>query len=101
MCHAENVVLKDCTFVVNKKGQQRVREEKRKNVHAYVKGFVVDTRETLSLLDFGWHECYYNPYTTDEWTETETAKHLESSEYVDLYCDKNECSVLAFNFLYK
>lgn len=101
VCHATNVVLNQARFVVGKKGQQRVRDEKKKNVHAYVTGYVVDARETMGLLPFEWDECYYNPYTTDEWTEKETSRHIESAEFVDLWCDKVECDVLAFNIMYR
>ena len=36
------VLLTDATFVVHEKGRQRVLKEKRKNVHAFVKGRLVD-----------------------------------------------------------
>ncbi len=51
-CHATNVVLKDCKFIVSEAGQRRVRNEKKKNVHAFVEGYVVDARRSLELLDF-------------------------------------------------
>ena len=38
LCH---FVLWDCTLRVGKKGKQRVRNEKRKNVHAFVRGNVI------------------------------------------------------------
>ena len=43
-CHTANVVLKDCKFIVSEAGQRRVREEKKKNVHAFVKGHVSTAR---------------------------------------------------------
>ena len=38
--HAKELVLNDCTFVVYEAGRQRVLREKRKNVHAFVEGFL-------------------------------------------------------------
>ena len=64
-CHTDNVVLHFCKFIVSKAGQKRVRDEKRKNVHAYIEGVVVDARETDNLLRFEWSTLYYNPYKTD------------------------------------
>ena len=49
-CHTDNIVLRDCKFIVSKAGQKRVRDEKRKNVHAYVEGYVVNARKTDDLL---------------------------------------------------
>ena len=43
-CHADNVVLHFCKFIVSKAGQKRVRDEKRKNVHEYIEGLVVNAR---------------------------------------------------------
>ena len=36
--HTCHLTLWDCTFRVSEKGNERVRDEKRKNVHAYVQG---------------------------------------------------------------
>ncbi len=66
-CHATNVVLKDCKFIVSEAGQRRVREEGRKNVHAFVEGYVADALKSLVLLDFGWETVYYKLYDTDHW----------------------------------
>ena len=49
-CHAENVTLRSCQFIVSKAGQRRVRDEKRKNVHAFIEGYVFDTRTTEKRL---------------------------------------------------
>lgn len=96
-CHADNVVLRDFKTIVNPKGQERVRREKAKNVHAFIEGFVVDAKESWKgMFDFGWGECYYNPYETDHWTDLETGQAVDCGEYVDIAAD----SVLAYNYLY-
>jgi hypothetical protein len=64
--HTTQLVLKDCTFHVNLSGQYRVRTNKRKNVHAWLNGLVVDscfgTDGSRSLPA----KIKYNPYE-DEW----------------------------------
>ena len=52
-CHATNVVLNDCKFIVNEAGQARVRREGKKYVHAFIEGYVVSASKSLELLDFG------------------------------------------------
>ena len=50
-CHAENVTLKDCKFIVSLAGQRRVRDEKKKNVHSFVEGYVFDSRKADKIVD--------------------------------------------------
>jgi len=97
-CHTDNVVLRDFKTIVNLKGQERVRREKAKNVHAFIEGFVIDAKETWKgMLDFGWGKCYYNPYQTDHWTDPETGGYIQSGEFADVAPD----SVLVYNYLYR
>ena len=99
-CHAENVVLKDCKFIVSEAGQRRVRSEKKKNVHAFVEGFVVSARRSDELLDFGWSSVYYNPYETDHWQLTNEPYDawVDTAEWVDVCSDSiMGADVLAFN----
>ena len=101
-CHATNVVLKDCKFIVSEAGQRRVRNEKKKNVHAFIEGFVVDARRSLELLDFGWETVYYNPYTTEHWQLAQVPydEYVDTAEWCDVWCDDVLGEVLAFNLKY-
>ena len=54
--------LTNALFVVRKSGQKRVREEGRKNVHAFVNG-IVQSEPPLSFD--GYLLARYNPYTMD------------------------------------
>jgi hypothetical protein len=81
-CHVDNVVLEDCEFRVSKAGQRKVRDEKRKNVHAKVKGMVV--ANPSEILSLGWNPVYYNPYKTDEFTDTSNARHVKSAMFADI-----------------
>ena len=102
-CHAENVVLKDCTFIVSEAGQKRVREQGKKNVHAFIEGHVVDARKADELLDFGWETVYYNPYTTDHWLLSNVPydQYVDTAEWCDVWCDEVLGEVLAFNLMYR
>jgi len=51
---------------VSKAGQRRVRDEKKKNVHAKVKGVVVS--HPSDILELEWDTVYYTPYRTYEFT---------------------------------
>ena len=101
-CHTDNVILRDFKTIVSKAGQDRVRREKAKNVHAFIEGYVVSHTETYrdenqqKLIDFEWGQLYYNPYKTDDWTELETGKAVDCGEYADIATD----FVLASNYLY-
>jgi hypothetical protein len=77
-CHVLNIVLEDVEFRVSKAGQKRVRDEKKKNVHAKVKGMVVN--KPSEILELGWHRGYYNPYQT-------TGKYLKSAKFCDIDAD--------------
>ena len=52
--------LRDVTFKVRESGRQKVLKEKRKNVHAFVVGTIVDERPALAG-----RSVYYNPYKTE------------------------------------
>jgi hypothetical protein len=60
--YQDALILSDVEFKIQKAGQERVRREKQKNVHAYVIGNYignkVDSIEKNKLI-------YYNPYITD------------------------------------
>jgi len=81
-CHVDNIVLEDCEFRVSKAGQRRVRDEKKKNVHAKVKGVVVP--HPSDILELEWDTVYYNPYRTDEFTEQVTKRHVTGAKFVDI-----------------
>jgi hypothetical protein len=111
-CHTNQVTLSDCKFIVSKAGQKRVRDEKRKNVHAFVEGFVVDTREADKVVDGaksdkeifdGWSEwtpVYYNPYQCDGFSRvtvgnTITEEIVESAKFADF--ESSDTTVLTFS----
>ena len=62
----ENLTLLDAKFVVWLSGQKRVREEGKKNVHAFAVGDEVSHGqfETKAII-IDWDRVKYNPYTDD------------------------------------
>ena len=64
----ENIVLKDVELKVSQAGRNRVLKEKRKNVHAGVKGTIF----TIPLSeDLKWEKAYYNPYKYNSFVDSE------------------------------
>jgi len=83
--HAYRITLKDPKFAVQPAGQRKVREEKRKNVHAFVRGhlisiYLMDDVDTLTRV-------YYNPYKHDFW-QTEDGQRVEKARFAYLYDKK-------------
>jgi len=65
--HTDDIVLRECSFHVNKKGRDRVRKYKRKEVHAWVKGWVVVDYDEIEHP----RKVTYNPYHQDEFIALE------------------------------
>jgi hypothetical protein len=66
--HCKYIKLKNATFSVGEKGRQRVNFEMQKNVHAGVRGVIVDyipvgSEETFSLSLSEAQAITYDPYT--------------------------------------
>ena len=82
--HLTGLSLNSCKFLVGKKGQERVRREKTKNVHAGVSGYLDEHRR--------WHvdEVYnvglvvtYNPYKHDTFVlSANNKKSVYFADYV-------------------
>lgn len=76
VAHGEQVILSSVKFVVNEAGRQRVLREKRKNVHAFVTGFVCSSIIVGEALPF---RVSYNPYKAASFTvpgETDAPIHF-------------------------
>lgn len=61
--HAQMVVIEDAVFAVSEAGRQRVLRERRKNVHAGVRGTaaLIDPAPAQPVMS-GWTRVTYNPY---------------------------------------
>jgi len=62
--HANHLWLDKCKFMVRPAGQRRVREEGKKNVHAFVVGNMTSGYEECHFQPHGC-KVSYNPYEND------------------------------------
>jgi hypothetical protein len=88
--HVSGILLKDVRLAVGKKGRERVLRERKKNVHAFVRG------EGLSADDISRFEraveddalarvpIRYNPYKGPAFTRTDTGEDMFHAKYVSL-----------------
>jgi len=66
--HVDSAFIADVEFAVQRAGHSKVLKEKKKNVHAFVRGTYVDLKEYVLeeiLRDCVFHEVTYNPYVSD------------------------------------
>jgi len=82
---------RDIRFKVSEKGRQRVLKEKRKNVHAYVCGRVMDLGKVRSLEDSKarkpktLRQVTYNPYKYETFVDVKTGEpvHFAQEVFID------------------
>ena len=76
--HVDNIHIKDADLVVRKAGREKVLREKRKNVHAFVRG----TIENCS----SWHneQIAYNPYKYDSFVLVESTEPIFHADHIYL-----------------
>jgi len=63
--YSDNIFMTNALFVVRKSGNKRVREEGRKNVHAFVNGIIQNRLPNNQDLFYNCHSVRYDPYTMD------------------------------------
>ena len=92
IAHVDKVSLCDPKFVVRKSGRDRVRREGKKNVHAFVKGKLLNpTEDTLlgalvKALTEG-ETVTYNPYKYDTFVYADTEQPIDNADYAVLSVD--------------
>lgn len=99
IAHVTNLQLLDVTFRVSESGRQKVLREKRKNVHAFLRGVVSPDELHLRGPREGYAEVSYNPYKAGFFYEVETGRALRGASYVHLLAESdgktNHASILA------
>lgn len=78
--HEESVVVRDAEFVVQESGRQKVLEEERKNVHAFVRGKIPEREKKV----YGDIPVTYNPYEYKNFVNAETEEPLDTAKLVIL-----------------
>ena len=92
--HTCHLVLRDCTFRVSEKGNQRVRDEKRKNVHAYVQG--VDYHNQIDCMwIYDSIPIAYDPYKHKSFIRKDTGEPISEAKVVVFGCGERAREVRA------
>jgi hypothetical protein len=86
---AKRVVIKDAQLAVSTAGRLKVLKERRKNVHAGVRG---ERLKRLPKNLTGWVKARYNPYEVNSFVLTDTGESVFAVRYAVL--DKNGLRVI-------
>jgi len=78
--HVNSILLKNARFVVQPAGRKRVLKEKRKNVHAFVRG----ERVAVASFDGKSERITYNPYKYKSFVSVETGKPVYKKDIVSI-----------------
>ena len=87
IAHRDRVTIKSPEYIVGEKGRQRVLNERSKNVHAFVRGILVDDK---TMRDhYGWlkpmpRSVSYNPYKSASFRDTITGEVVRKSDWASL-----------------
>ena len=76
--HTDQIHIKNAQYVVSQKGNERVRREKKKNVHAFVRGYV-DKLPYMMADDI--KLVSYNPYKNSSFVVRNTNDSICSSPW--------------------
>lgn len=96
--HTKYIMLKDARYLVGQAGRKKVLEEKRKNVHAGVSGYVVD--RVPNVPDFC-TTVSYNPYKDETFINFSNEKPMVWSPHVVMDCRHGRTNVEAVFNHYK
>lgn len=80
--HSNCVSLRDVSFVVQPAGREKVRREKRKTVHAFVRGTRIYESREMPNCKLGATQVTYNPYHNDTFMERGTCNPIYHADVV-------------------
>lgn len=88
VAHIESVLLASVSFKVNESGRNRVIREQKKNVHAFIVGYILNVNHTpASLLK---RVITYNPYKYNYfYFKDDNSKAILNKENL-VYCDSKK-----------
>jgi hypothetical protein len=95
--HADYVKLFDVEFRVRKGGKEKVRQEKSKNVHAFVIGRLMDYCEfpcDNMPLPSSDNIVSYNPYKNDSFVYKNSDEPVYNAKEVDMINSKNKLFIV-------
>lgn len=87
LAHATTITLKNCRFYVSESGRQKTIEQKRKRVHAWVRGELTAINQ---VMDTSFERTiYYNPYVTQHFLDIAANTYIYEEKEIHLegkYC---------------
>jgi len=90
MAHAHAVEIDDVNFIVQPAGRKRVLKEKRKNVHAFVRGnfksLYITPHPPMKVIGYD-TQVFYDPYKNSTFVE-EGGRAIYSAKKVYMASDK-------------
>jgi len=89
IAHRDRVTIKNPEYIVGEKGRQRVLNERSKNVHAFVRGTLMDNASVETWIDkhHGMKVAFkvkYNPYVHDTFVTAFDGEPIHKSEWAVL-----------------
>ena len=86
IAHTDHIALTDAKFVVRKAGQEKVRREGKKNVHAFAVGTVypADMYALIGYSSFDVKKVTYNPYKNDTFIFAQTGEPAADVSVISL-----------------
>jgi len=92
--HCNYLCMKDVVFKVSERGRQRTVRNQKKNVHAFVVGYIIF--HALSVSADNWRSVKYNPYKNQKFVINEI-EPVDSADFVDMLASSENRKVLACN----
>ena len=94
--HAEYICMRDVKCKVSEAGRQRVLKEKRKNVHAYLIGYITCPTVIDDMAKFS-GKLKYNPYKYSSFVD-EYENPVYDIDFVDIMSDsRNRADINTFS----
>ena len=88
--HTHFLLLSNCRYLVGEAGRERVRREKKKNVHAGISGYVAESVPDKDWWD--WAEISYNPYVNESFMGKDGYSFFDEYWYFPIY-NSNYCII--------
>lgn len=87
--HTNEVYMKNVSFVVQPAGRERVRRERKKYVHAFLRGEEIEQGDFL-VDNYISKSVFYNPYTVDNFSHESYNGEIEAVYKADfVYVNSN------------
>ena len=82
--HTNVLTLRNCKFAVQPAGRAKVLKEKKKNVHAFIRGFFVRGDDHTNHRMLHAQQAMYNPYKTSTFVNVNSGEPVYEADIVYL-----------------